>query len=79
MPNNTVRASGEAMPDDKPDLLDIADTSHQARLLVGCICMASASLRGDERDAISIVGNAAIDKLVEARDALETIGEGGAK
>jgi hypothetical protein len=77
MPNNTVRASGEAMPEDKPDLLDIADTIHQARLLVGCICMASASLRGDERDAISIVGDAAVDKLVEARNALEAICEAG--
>jgi hypothetical protein len=75
---DATRANEKASPDAKPDLLDIADTIHQARLLVGCICMATASLRGDERDAVSIVGNVAIDKLVAARDALEAIVEGDA-
>lgn len=72
---DATRATAEAMPAEKSDLLDIADTIHQARLLVGCICMAAASLSGNERDAISIVGDAARDKLIEARNALEAICE----
>ena len=60
---------------EKPDLLDIADMIHEARLFVGAIRMATASLAGDHIDSIAIIATTAIDKLVDARDALEAICE----
>lgn len=64
---------------EKLDLLDIADMIHEARLFVGAIRMATASLAGDHIDSIAIIATTAIDKLVDARDALEAICEDQAK
>lgn len=61
-----------------PDLIDVADTIHRARLLVTCILMATSSLSKGPRDAIGIVASDAIDKLEDARDALEAITSKGA-
>lgn len=60
---------------EKPDLLDIADIIHEARLYVGAIRMATAGLSGDQIDSLALIATQAIEKLVDARDALEAICE----
>ena len=60
---------------EKLDLLDIADMIHEARLFVGCIRMATAGLKGDHIDGMALVATSAINKLTDARDALEALCE----